>query len=271
MNQIPENVLALYQAGQLDDAIAALTAAVKENPGSADLRFMLFCLYCFKEDFRKAQTQLAALAFAEKKAAAEMQLYQGILNAEEKRQAVLNGLEMPAFMGNPPGYAAHFLTALANGPENTPEKKLAALREISEWQPNTNSTAINGTPVQFFCESHDLLKPFLEVFMHDSYYWLPFEQIKEMSIEPPQKIQDLLWTTARFELTDGRALGGLIPTRYAGSASMENDEIKLGRMTEWQLNEQDLNLAYGQRMFLVDDNVQALLAIHEVSIEQTAG
>lgn len=267
MSAIPANIIELYRAGHLEETIRELNAALKHHPTDLDMRFFLFCLHCFKEDYEKAERQLEVFSLQRSTASLEAQLYRGILDAERKRRAVFHAGEQPGFLSETPPYAAAFLEALRRQYAQKTEKNSPDLRETGVWRPTERRVTIDGETFESFSESHDLLAPFLEVFMHDRYLWLPFEQLKSMHIDPPEKIQDLLWIKGRFEFNDGQAWGGLIPTRYLDSGRREDERLKLGRLTEWEDCGNGQLTAFGQRMFAVAEDVKALLEIREITFE----
>src|SRR5438309_3170616 len=97
-----------------------------------------------------------------------------------------------------------------------------------------------------------------------AYLWVPFVHIEAIHIEPPRRLRDTLWlpasvvTAATFQGTD---LGEvLIPAIYPFSSNSEDQEIWLGRKTEWVADESGREFPVGQKMFLVDDEEVSLLS-----------
>ena len=52
----------LYQAGKLDEAVQALIAELRDNPGDTKRRTFLFELLCFAGNFDRAEKQLDILS-----------------------------------------------------------------------------------------------------------------------------------------------------------------------------------------------------------------
>jgi type VI secretion system protein ImpE len=52
----------LFQAGRLEETIAAVSAEMKSNPTDVRRRTFLFELLCFSGDYDRAEKQLALLA-----------------------------------------------------------------------------------------------------------------------------------------------------------------------------------------------------------------
>jgi type VI secretion system protein ImpE len=122
----------------------------------------------------------------------------------------------------------------------------------------------NGSSFHNFHDGDDLLGPFLEVLYQSNYFWLPFEQIRHLEIQPPSTLRDLLWTPAKVELRD-RPLGDVfVPAQYFGSHEHSDDLIKLGRMTDWKSVGKDTLLGVGQRTFFADETEYPLLEIRKI-------
>ncbi len=57
---------------------------------------------------------------------------------------------------------------------------------------------------------------------------------------------------------------GLIPTRYPGSESSKDDQIRLARKTDWQDAGNGLFIGLGQRTLATDAEDYALLDIRQI-------
>ena len=115
-----------------------------------------------------------------------------------------------------------------------------------------------------FRDYDDRVGPVLELIVKDKYVWLPFEQIKRMEISPPKQLRDMLWASARIEALDGTIGEVYVPTLYAGTSACENDQVRLGRMTDWKQFSDDLSTAVGLRLFLIDGEDRSLFEAQSV-------
>jgi len=257
---------ALYDAGKLDEAIQQLKNDVKSNPSDVGRRSFLFDLLCFAGDYAGAGKQLDVIAMQSAQAEAGAQVYKNVLVAEQSRRRVFHNGMVPDYLTSPPQYIKNHLEAIKawNGGR---EDELGKMLEKSEAEWQLKGT-IDGKPFSQFSECHDLLGPILELIIHDKYIWLPFAQIKQLQIEQPKELRDLLWISTRFELHDGQVFGGYIPIRYIDSETHSDSQVKLARMTDWQTVNDEIYLAVGQRMFMADDEANALLQIREIHFEE---
>ena len=128
----------------------------------------------------------------------------------------------------------------------------------------------DGKPFDDFRDGDDILGPFLEVFFQGDYYWLAFEQIHYLEIQPPRTLRDLIWTPVAIELRDRPRCDVFVPVQYYGSHQHPDDLVKLGRMTDWKALGSEVLLGMGQRTFFAGDEQYPLLEIKKVEFTTDA-
>lgn len=125
----------------------------------------------------------------------------------------------------------------------------------------------DGSTFSDFQDADELLGPFLEIFQQGEYYWLPLSGVKQLAVDAPRTLRDLLWIPARVELHE-RPLGEVfLPTLYFGSNRHADDAVKLGRMTDWKTVGDGTLLGAGLRTFLADETECPLLEIRNVEFK----
>lgn len=226
----------LFQAGQLNEALKALAAEVRDNPTDPRRRTFLFELLCFAGEFDRAEKHLHVLAQSNSNSEMGAVLYFSALHAERLRLEKFTQDLPPA-----------------------PEERLF-------------SGTINGQPFASITDADPRIGPKLELYAAGSYMWIAFEHIESIEIPAPSKLRDLLWIPAlvrtgpSFKETE---LGEvLIPVQYPKSFAHSNDNVRLGRETHWQDVEGGEPIPIGQKLFLVDDEEFPLLEVR--TIEFTA-
>ena len=228
----------LLQSGQLDEAVKALTAEVRDNPTDSRRRTFLFELLCFAGDFARAEKQLDVLAQGGPQSEMGAMVYGGALAAERTRQEMFQKSELPA----PPGDGA-------------------AMRI---------SGTINGNSFQSLLDSDDRLGGHLELFVVGSYVRIPFGMLSTIHIEAPKKLRDLLWlpaTVRTSEAFQGRELGEvLLPVLNPFSWQSADPAVRLGRATAWERDEIGETHPRGQKVFLADDEEWPILELRDVAI-----
>ena len=99
------------------------------------------------------------------------------------------------------------------------------------------------------------------------YFWLPFNAISTLTMEPPIDLRDAVWTAATLTLINGGEIVALIPTRYPGSTSGDDGAAKLARSTTWADVGADTYVCTGQRLLTTDQGDIALMDIRCLEID----
>jgi len=166
-------------------------------------------------------------------------LYHSALHAERTRQAMFLAGDAPhSVNGAPPGRA---LTG-----------------------------ALNGKPFQSIADVDPRIGARLEVFAAGQYTWLPLEHVAALTVEEPKRLRDLLWLPARVTAGPGfrdMDFGEiLIPVLYPLSWQSDDDELRLGRATDFRDAPDGSQLPVGQRLLQVDDDLVPLLEVRQLVI-----
>jgi type VI secretion system protein ImpE len=259
----------LFEAGKLNEAIEALLSEVKASPNDAARRTFLFELSCFSGDWDRAVRQLDVIGHQSAQAELGVMVYRANINAEKERKRVFEEGVPPHFLREPPAYVDLHVAALNQIREGKFDEARATLDKAEEERPAIAGT-FDGQEFQDFRDYDDRVGPVLELIVKDKYAWLPFEQIKHIEILPPRHLRDLIWASAKIEALDGTIGEVYVPSLYAGSSSAGNDQVKLGRMTDWQQLSEDLYSAVGQRLFLVDGVDKSLFEAKTVEFAAAA-
>lgn len=224
----------LFKSGQLDEAIEALGAEVRDNPTDAQRRAFLFELLCFAGKYDRADKQLSVLARGGKNAELGALLYHAALHAESIRQDMFSKSEFPRSPASPVG-------GTLNG--------------------NTFTTITDADP---------RIGARLEVFAGGQYMWLPFDQLQSLTMEPPKRLRDTLWAPAivrpgaSFQSMEmGEAL---LPIIAPLTWQEDDGPLRLGRITEWREAATGEEVPVGQKLLLVDGEEFPILEIRELVI-----
>jgi type VI secretion system protein ImpE len=260
----------LFDAGNLTGAIEEVTREVKSRPTEMSKRIFLFELLCFAGDFDRAERQLDVIGHQSVQAELGVQVYRNNLKAERDRSSLFSHGLHPHFLSEPPAYIDLHLEAIDHLRRANTAETRRALDEAEQERPALKGK-LNGQPFLDFREYNDLIGPVLELIVQDHYTWLPFEQIRSIEIAPPKQLRDLMWASARIEATDGTVGEVYVPALYAGSSEHENDQVKLGRMTDWKKINEDLFLPAGLRLFLVDDEDKSVFEASNIEIDPVTG
>jgi type VI secretion system protein ImpE len=226
----------LFDAGKLNAAIEALGSELRDNPADTQRRTFLFELLCFAGNHDRAEKQLDVLSSGGMEAGMGTLLYRSALHAERLRTDMFRNGTFPLDTT-----ASEEVSGTLNG---------KAFSSIEDGDPRVGAR--------------------LEVFAAGQYMWIPWAQVASLKIEPPKRLRDLLWTPAMLKTSEefkGQELGELLlPSLMPLSFESTDDEIRLGRATDWvDLPDGDFR-AIGQKVLMIDGEQVPLLSIRELEI-----
>jgi len=256
----------LFQAGQLRGAIDAQVAKVKERPTDRPARFFLFELFLFAGELDRARKQLDVLKYDDPRHSAAAEQYKAALDAEAKRRGVFAGTEQPRVLAAAPDHVRQRLEALpylARGEHAEARKRFddanAALPAVAG--------TLDGKPFDRLYDADERLGTVLEVFGTGGIYtWVPLEQVQSITMNPPQAPRDVILRPANILLTDGVSGDVLIPGLYPDTHAHADDEIKLGRGTEWVGAEGEVSRGAGGRLLFVGGAFVPFIKVNQILI-----
>jgi len=253
----------LLRQGDPEAALRALQARVRGAPADPKLRAFLFQLLCVLGQWERARDQLKAIAELDPGALPLVHLYGAAINCELLRREVFAGTRTPVMLGEPLPWMALLLQALASGPEGKASDRQALRAEALEAAPAV-AGHIDGEAFEWIADADSRLGPVCETIIDGRYYWVPFERISSIAIEPPADLRDLLWCPAHVRFVNAGETAALLPARYPGSESSADGQIRLGRKTEWEQETPDVFHGRGQRMLATDQGEYPLLSIRRI-------
>jgi type VI secretion system protein ImpE len=229
----------LFKAGKVREAVQALTSYLREHPSDTAQRTFLFELLCFCGEYDRAQKQLAVLADGSPDKETGAIVYYAALHAERTRHELF---EKKAF----PSDETRSLPGSLNG------KPFSDIRDVD---PSIGAR--------------------LEVFAAGSCVWIPFEHIASVEMGPPQRLRDTLWAPALVQTGpafNGKDLGEvLIPAIYPFSWKHEDENVWLGRVTDWSEDQDGREIPSGQKTLLVDGEEFPFLEVRSLQFSQPVG
>ena len=260
---------ALLDEGKLEEAIEQVKSEVKANPADTTKRTFLFELLCFAGDWDRAEKQLEVIGHQSTKAEVGVQVYHGNIKAERDRARLFKDGLAPHFLSEPPAYVDLLLAGINRLREGNIKEARENFDKAEEERP-AFSGKMNGKEFKDFRDYNDLTGGVLELVVKDKYTWLPFEQIKKLEIAQPKQLRDLVWTAARVESTDDTIGEVFLPVLYSGSPEHSDNQVRLGRMTDWKDLGEDLYVPAGLRLFLVDDEDKPVFEARSVEFNNTS-
>lgn len=261
------NVKELILEGNLLETRALFSLEVKAAPADPDARLLLFQLLCFLGEWDKAERHLDILLLKPSpQRAPALLLYKNLVKAEKARLEVETG-GMPDFLTEPPPFTRKFLEArcaLLAG-ESAPFKTL--VNEIDDIIAEPSGVA-DGVPFYGFSDCDIFGSWYLEAFIHDRYLWFPFSSIRELTISPPELLLDLLWIPATVVTWGGMTTDCYLPVLYPGTFREEDDQVRLGKMTDWLELPGGYCRGVGQHLMAVGNEEKGLLELRTVAFSR---
>jgi type VI secretion system protein ImpE len=257
------------KSGNLEEALADLQAEVRKHPANPQTRTFLFQLLCLLGRWDRARTQLEVLADMDKQTTSMVQTYGAALQCEAVRTEVFAGKRAPLVFGKPQEWVALLLEALKLTAQGR-HKEAASLRGQAYEAAPTTSGKVEGKPFEWIADGDARLGPMLEAVVNGKYYWVPFQRLREIRIEKPTDLRDLVWTPAYLTLANGGETVALIPTRYPGSEESADNAIRMARKTTWVEPEPDTFLGLGQRILNTDQGELPLLDARNIALDGVA-
>lgn len=256
----------LVREGKLQDALRDLQEHIRKQPENSRYRIFLFQLLVILGHWERALNQLQVLSDLEVGTWPMLHIYQEAIQCEALRQEIFAGRRQPLLLGEPPEWIAMSLEAMRLMGEGKHNLALSLRNEAFE-QAAESSGSINGRPFKWIADADPSLGPVLELILNGRYYWVPWQQVKAITIPEPQDLRDLVWLPAALTWANGGQAHGLIPARYVGSERAQDPFIQLARKTEWVELADGVHRGLGQRMLATDQDEYPLLDVREINID----
>lgn len=250
-------------AGDLKGAVESALNLVKTNPTNVAARTFLFELSCFSGDWDRAEKQLEVIGHQDQNSMIGSLMYRQNFHNERNRMKLFSDGLSPEFVTAKPPYIDDMLSAINRIREGNMLEARTLLDKVEEERP-AFPCEINGERYSDIRDYNDVTMCVLEVFIKDSYVWLPLEQIRSIKFSRPKTLRDLFWIQAEIEMVSGTAGEMFIPALYSGSWQSDNDQVRLGRMTDWQDKGEEVFIGEGMRIFWMDGKDRSILDLESI-------
>jgi len=253
----------LLREGKLREALAALQDQIRRDPSNAKLRIFLFQLLAVEGNWERSLTQLNVAAEMEPAALAMAQMYREAIRCELLRAEIFAGKRFPMVFGEPSEWMGLLLESLRLTAAGNHEAAGKLRAQAFDAAPAT-SGKIDDQPFEWMADGDLRLGPVMEAIVNGRYYWIPIQNIQQIDIEEPTDLRDVVWTPVHFTWTNGGEMVGVIPTRYPGSESSDDDLIRLARKTDWVEVDPETFLGLGQRVLVTDAGEFPLMNVRKI-------
>lgn len=252
----------LLKAGKPAEALAALQIEVRAAPNDAKLRVFLFQLLAVMGQWERAANQLKVAGDQDASTLLMAQVCGPALAAENLRAEIFQGKRTPLLLGEPEAWVGELIQANAHFAEGHFDAARELREKAFEAAPVT-SGMLNGQPFEWIADADQRFGPMIEAIIDGKYYWVPFNRIREITVEKPSDLRDLVWLPAILMLATGAQKVALIPTRYPGTEISADGAALLARKTDWT-EKGDLSVGIGQRIFATDSAETPILELRKL-------
>jgi type VI secretion system protein ImpE len=256
--------------GAVEAALKELQDQIRRNPADPKLRIFLFQLLAVDGQWDRANKQLAVCGDLDAGALSMVQTYREALKCERLRAEIFAGGRTPLIFGEPERWVALLVEALKHQTAGDIAHAQALRDEAFTEAPATAGT-INGETFEWLADADIRLGPMLEVIVAGRYWWVPYQRIQRIVLDPPVDLRDLVWLPAELTWANGGDTVALIPVRYPGTEKSPDPALRLARKTDWEDRGDDIFLGLGQRILATDGGEYPLLEVREIVLNtQTA-
>lgn len=264
----------LFREGNLADALAAATAAVKRAPTDIGSRVLLAEILAFSGNIDRADVILDAAAELEPATAVVVAEFRQLLRGELARRQLFSDGRVPEFLGEPTTAqrsALAAIVALRNG-DAAEAARLAAQAE--QDRPHPKGVA-RGTAFDDMRDADDLLASCFEVITTTGkYFWIAPERVLTLQFHAPKRPRDLFWRRATMQVASGPDGDVYVPVIYppgGREATAMTDALRLGRATDWQpAGGGGPTVGLGAVTMMVGDDALTWLEIDRIAFEVAA-
>jgi type VI secretion system protein ImpE len=262
------NASELFTAGKLNEAVDAQIGKIKNQPADQAARLFLVELFLFQGDLDRGQKHLDMLQYDSPQAQAGLEPIKSAVTAEKERRQVLVGKSQPMGLKESPDHVRLRLQALEQYSQGHTSEGNQLIEQANARMPQV-ACEVDGQKVSDFRDGDELFGTVLEVFSRSRYCWVPAEQIEKLEIVEPRAPRDVLFLPAHLSLKGGLEGDVHLPGLYPHTNSLENDEMRLGRATDWIGGDNEPLRGAGGRAFLLDGLTKPLMHIRAWTAEAT--
>ncbi|MHC4504441.1 MAG: type VI secretion system accessory protein TagJ, partial [Planctomycetota bacterium] len=192
----------LLKAGKLAEALARLQEEVRGDPADVKLRVYLFQLLAALGQWDRALTQLNVVAETDPSSLLVATMYRPALQSEALRAEIFAGKRSPIIFGEPEEWMAWIVQACQMEGQGQLKEAQDLRAKALEVAPATPGK-IDEHPFEWIADADTRMGPMIEAIVNGSLYWVPFTRVRQIQIEEPTDLRDMIWIPATIVWTNG--------------------------------------------------------------------
>ncbi|MDX1811649.1 MAG: type VI secretion system accessory protein TagJ [Gammaproteobacteria bacterium] len=260
---------ALFEAGQLNEAIKVISDEIKKKPMDVNKRGFLCELLLIAREWDRADKQLDFIAHQNPDSVMTVASWRQLIRASMAREEFFTQGRAPDVIEEPDELVQLYLKASLLMREGNKTEANTLLEQAEEMRPKLHGT-INGEAFDDLRDLDDTCPGVFEVLTSNGkYYWIPAKRVVCMEFHPPQSPIDLVLRRVSIQTNqDGPEGDVYMPAIYFPINEEDRENILLGRSTDWMGEEGEPVLGTGLRMFYANDEATTIMQIQEIEFEQ---
>lgn len=249
---------ASFKTSSIEEVLANCLSQVKAKPEDISLRETLYKLYCIEGSWQKALMQLQTIEVIKPELLQQVEITKNLIFSELIREEVLRGERLPGLLNIE---LPEWMSLLQQANKLLAEGALTeqdALRNqaFSLVDVSAGDSEHTGS-FSWMADSDGRIGPACEFIVAGGYRWVPFSDMKSVTIEKPKELIDLVWSKAQIQ-THSETYYGYIPSRYPLSDNASQN-AKLGLVTEWEDLSPACYRGSGRKVIITDAGEFSLL------------
>lgn len=257
----------LYQSGKLAEAVTAALNDVKHHPSDTGKRWLLCELLCFAGELSRAERHLETLATQDPKSMFSVTVFRNLIRAESARREFFAEGKVPEILGELTPSLRLYLEAAEAIRKEACSDAMQILSE-AEQQRSCRSGVCDGEAFADLRDTDDLTAAVFEAFtVAGGYCWIPMEHVQSVEFGAKNRMSDLLWRLTHLVLSNGFDGQMYLPALYYNTYYAGDEQLLLGRGTDWSGGDGSPVRGIGQRVLLVGDEGRPMLEISSIRFE----
>ena len=252
-----------FDEGDLGSAIAAAIEQVKKSPTDLEARTFLFEMSLFSGEWDRADKQLDTLGHQNSTAAIGTLLFRQNIASERARINLFEHSSPPETVSELPEYVKDLLRAADSIRLGETAQARALLDSVEENRPAFR-VKVDDVEFEDFRDHNDLTMCVFEAFIKDGYFWIPFEDVSSIEFLEKKSLRDIYWPQVKVELANGSGGEMFLPSLYVNSWKSGDDQIRLGRASDWRDLGDDVFVGEGTKIFWMAGTDKSILDMKKI-------
>lgn len=262
-----ENPEDLLRAGKLTEAKQRALEIVKRHPADTGGRGLLAQVLLFTGELERADKQFEMVGQQDASSLYAMTAMRRLIKGELARKACFAEGTPPEIMGRSAPHLEKHAQALAELAKGNAQAAQELIAQAEADRPATPGTC-DGVAFSDMRDMDDVLAPVLEVItLGGTYAWVALGDVEWFELTEARSPVDQLWRTTKLSVREGPEGEVFLPCLYPGTAEQGDDQLRLGKGTDWMEGDSGPVRGLGQKMFALDEHDRALFEIRRVEFQ----